>query len=103
MNSYIEVPAYITDVEEYSERHLNSNTTSYRYTVHYIYDGEEYESEEKSDFSPDTNLSYVYMNPDTLDISTGSVGEYKLASYVFFAIAIGAFIASIITFIAIKA
>ena len=102
MESYIEVPAYITDVRTMSRRIGKSNTTEYEYTVHYSYDGEEYEKTLKSDFTPDEDLSYVWMDPETHNISEGSKDNYRLGGYFFWGLSGIALLACIIMLIVMR-
>ncbi|WP_026498115.1 DUF3592 domain-containing protein [Butyrivibrio sp. WCD2001] len=100
--TFVEVPAYITDVRETTIRSMKSSRTQYEYTVHYTYDGQEYEEREKSDFRPDEDISSMYYSPETGMITETSAETFKYSTYVFFVLAAGLLIASIIAFIVIK-
>lgn len=97
--SYVEVPAYVTDVWEYNGGRYSS--TRYKYTIVYTYEGQEYKRRIDCSSSPDEDLTRVWINPVTMNISEDSRESYEQAVWGFGAMAIVAFLASIISFVVI--
>ncbi len=98
MVSYVEVPAYVTDVWRYGGGGRLSST-KYEYTIVYTYDGQEYKHKTRSCTSPDEDLTRVWINPETMHVSEDSQESYEKGVWMFGALAIVEFLASIISFI----
>ncbi|WP_022759802.1 hypothetical protein [Butyrivibrio sp. AD3002] len=99
MERYVEVPAYITDVSfKHSQiRHYN---VKYYYTLHYSYEGQEYEVEKVSRIAPNENLDRAWLDPVYMK-NVETVSKEKHVIYGFVLLAVSAIFGFITVFITI--
>lgn len=88
MASYIEVPAYVSDITTTSKRNGRSSSTAYNYTINYTYEGSTYQYYVKKSSSYPRTVSRVWIDPKTFDVSVYSRGTMLIGSFLFFSISV---------------
>lgn len=81
VKDYISVPGYITDVESFTTYRRLRQVTEYKYTVHWLYDGEEYTKKITAIEEPDRNLSTVRINADNTDMTMGNSKDIRKGAF----------------------
>lgn len=72
LEEYISAPAYVTDISSRKEYRKSGTRTLYSFTVHWEYEGEEYQKKYVDVFDPDLGLDEVHIAPDNSDMTLGS-------------------------------
>ena len=88
MASYIEVPAYVSDITTTSKRNGRSSSTAYNYTINYTYEGSTYQYYVKKSSSYPRTVSRVWIDSKTFDVSVYSRGTMLIGSFLFFSISV---------------
>ncbi|SEK25080.1 hypothetical protein SAMN04487770_10145 [Butyrivibrio sp. ob235] len=99
MERYVEVPAYITDVS-FRHSHIRHYNVKYYYTLHYSYEGQEYEVEKVSRIAPNENLDRAWLDPVYMK-NVETVSKEKHVIYGFVLLAVSAIFGFITVFITI--
>lgn len=99
MDIYVEVPAYISDVERVTVRNGRSTASAYDYTINFSYDGINHQKFVKESSYPNKNLSKVWINPETLDLSLLDRQTTLIGAFIFFGMSVIWMVAAIISFI----
>ena len=85
MNRYVEVPAYITDVTS-THSHRHHYRVKYHYTLHYSYNGQEYEDKRTSINAPDMELDRAWLDPVNMTkVETDSKEKHSKRGYMLLA------------------
>jgi len=92
VNDYISVPGYLTDVESFTTYRRLRQVTEYKYTVHWLYDGEEYTKRITAIEKPDLDLSTVRINADNTDMTMGNSKDIRISAFGSLAVSILLFI-----------
>ena len=88
MASYVEVPAYVSDIETTKKRSGRSSVTVYNYTVNFTYEGSSHQYYVKESSRPNVNLSRVWIDPKTLDVSLFDRETTLIGSFIFFGMSV---------------
>jgi len=92
VTDYISVPGYLTDVESFTTYRRLRQVTEYKYTVHWLYDGEEYTKRITAIEKPDLHLSTVRINADNTDMTMGNSKDIRISAFGSLAVSILLFI-----------
>ncbi len=95
---YISAPAYITDMSSRKEFRKSGIRTLYSFTVHWEYEGEEYQKRYKDVLDPHRDLKEVHIAPDNSDMTLGSREGSIQGAFLTFATCAAAFVIWIILF-----
>ena len=88
MASYVEVPAYVSDITT-STKSGRSTATVYSYTINFTYEGSTHQYYVNKDASrPNVNLSRVWIDPKTLDVSLFDRETTLIGSFIFFGMSV---------------
>ena len=88
MASYVEVPAYVSDITT-SQQSGRSTATVYSYTINFTYEGSTHQYYVNKDVSrPNVNLSRVWIDPKTLDVSIFDRKTTLIGSFIFFGMSV---------------
>ncbi|MBE5834543.1 MAG: hypothetical protein E7309_07870 [Butyrivibrio sp.] len=87
MASYVEVPAYVSDITTTWELKGRVRSTVYNYTINYTYEGSTHQYYVKKSTSC-PRLSSVWIDPKTFDVSVQSRGAMLFGSFFFFSMSV---------------
>ncbi|WP_408072529.1 hypothetical protein [Butyrivibrio sp. JL13D10] len=69
---YIAAPAYVTDRSSRTQLRKSGSRTLYSFTVHWFFEGNEYQKRFTDEFDPHLDLDEVHIAPDNSDMTLGS-------------------------------
>jgi hypothetical protein len=95
---YVSAPAYITDMSSRKVFRKSGVRTLYSFTVHWEYEGKEYQKEYKDVLDPHSDLKEVHIAPDNSDMTLGSHDGSIQGSFLTLATCAAAFVIWIILF-----
>ena len=72
LEDYVSAPAYVTDVSSRQQYRKSGVRTLYSFTVHWEYEGQEYQKKYTDSLDPHSGLDEVHIAPDNSDITLGS-------------------------------
>jgi len=72
LEDYVSAPAYVTDVSSRQQYRKSGVRTLYSFTVHWEYEGQEYQKKYTDLLDPHSGLDEVHIAPDNSDMTLGS-------------------------------
>lgn len=91
-HDYTEVPAYITDVSSRARIRKFGPQSTYTYTVHYEFDGQEYTSSQMSGDKPPSDISRAWVSDDNEEVTIYSPYSMNMTVIIMLSVSVILFI-----------